>query len=172
MMQGGVIAYKSKYQQTIALSLTEAKFTAAAEARKMTLHLRSILHKLGFSQDLTTIIYEDKTGALHMATAQQPTRCTRHMDTKHFAIQDWVAQHDQMDLAPIPTANNISDAFTKALGGIKFYKQTDVLMGRKIPPYVPKWIQGDHPQHHLVWGPQTTSAKPKLLSVFGQPNML
>jgi hypothetical protein len=35
-----VIAYKSKYQSTIALSsTTEAEFTAAAEANKITLYL-------------------------------------------------------------------------------------------------------------------------------------
>jgi hypothetical protein len=164
MMAGGVIAYKSKYQQTIALSSTEAEFTAAAEAGKMTLYLRSILHELGFSQDLPSIIFEDNTGALHMANAQQPTRRTRHMDTKHFAIQDWVA-HDQVDLAPIATANNISDAFTKALGRIKFYEQTDVLMGRRIPPYVPQWIKNDHPRHSQVPGLLQTSSKPRLLSV-------
>jgi hypothetical protein len=130
----------------------------------MTLYLRSILHELGFPQELASIVFEDNAGALHMANAQQPTRRTCHMDTKHFAIQDWVA-HDQIDLAPIATANNISDAFTKALGRIKFYEQTDVLMGRCIPPYVPQWIQGDHPQHQKVPGTRTTSSKPKLLSV-------
>jgi hypothetical protein len=159
MMAGGVIAYKSKYQPTIALSSTEAEFTAAAEAGKTTLYLRSILYELGFSQDLATVVFEDNTGALHMANAQQPTRRTRHMDTKHFAIQDWVA-HDQIDLAPIATANNISDAFTKALGRIKFYEQTDVLMGRRIPPYVPNWIKSDHPAP----GFKQTSPKPRLLS--------
>jgi hypothetical protein len=34
---GGVIAYKSKYQPTIALCSTEAEFTAVSEAGKMTL---------------------------------------------------------------------------------------------------------------------------------------
>jgi hypothetical protein len=171
MLAGGVIAYKSKYQATIALSSTEAEFTAAAEVGKITLYLRSILYELGFSQDLPTIIYEDNTGALHMANAQQPTRRTRHMDTKHFAIQDWVA-HDQIDVAPIATANNISDAFTKALGRIKFYEQTDVIMGRRIPPYVPQWIRTDHPK------PQTTSrsipsSKPRLLSILDSlPDLL
>jgi hypothetical protein len=105
ILAGGVIAYKSKYQPTIALS---------------------------------------STGALHMANAQQPTRRTRHMDTKYFAIQDWV-EHDQLDLTQIGTALNISDAFTKALGRIKFYEQTDVIMGRRIPPYVPNWVLPDHP---------------------------
>jgi hypothetical protein len=50
MLARGVIAYKSKYQPMIALSSTEAEFTAASEAGKTILYLRSILHELGFSQ--------------------------------------------------------------------------------------------------------------------------
>ena len=164
MLVGGVISYKSKYQPTIALSSTKAEFAAATKAGKATLYLRSILHELGFSQDLPSIIFEDNTGALHMANAQQPTRRTRHMDTKHFAIQDWVA-HDQLDIAPIGTASNISDAFTKALGKIKFYKQTDVLMGRRILPYVPDWIKTDHPPHTPAKELLQPSSKPRLLSL-------
>jgi hypothetical protein len=94
------------------------------------------------------------------------------MDTKHFAIQDWVA-HDQLDVAPIATANNISDAFTKALGRIKFYEQTDVLMGRRIPPYVPTWIRTDHPQYKQPTGPSTSSFKPRFLSILDSlPDLL
>jgi hypothetical protein len=85
------------------------------------------------------------------------------MDTKHFAIQDWVA-HNQINLAPFATANNISDDFTKALGQIKIYEQTDVLMGCRIPPYVPNWIKTDHLQHYQVPGLQPNSSKPPLLS--------
>jgi hypothetical protein len=144
MLAGGVIAYKSKYQATIALSSTEAEFTAASEAGKTILYLRSILQELGFSQYLPTVMFEDNTGALHMANAQQPTCRTRHMDTKYLALQDWV-EHDQVELAQIRTANNIRDAFTKALGRIKFYEQTDVIMGQRIPLYVPTWVKNDHP---------------------------
>jgi hypothetical protein len=168
MLAGGVIAYKSKYQATIALSSTEAEFTAASEAGKTTLYLRSILHELGFSQYLPTLLYEDNTGALHMANAQQPTRRTRHMDTKYFALQDWV-EHDQIEVTQIGTANNISDAFTKALGRIKFYEQTDVIMGRRIPPYVPTWVKKDHPAPTKTLDSLKSSlsspSKPKLFSV-------
>jgi hypothetical protein len=101
-----------------------------------------------------------------MANAQQPTRRTRHMDTKHFALQDWV-EHDQIDVTQIGTVNNISDAFTKALGRIKFYEQTDVIMGRRIPPYVPSWIRKDHPAATEMPAQHTPSShpKPKLISV-------
>ena len=56
------------------------------------------------------------------------------MDTKAFAIQDWIRE-EQMILRPIKTQNNISDHFTKALGRVKFYEQTDILMGRRKPTW-------------------------------------
>ena len=145
MLAGGVIAYKSKYQATVALSSTEAEFTAAAEAGKTILYLRSILQELGFPQYKPTTLYIDNRGALFMANAEQPTRRTRHMDTKTFAIQDWIRE-EKMILTPIKTQNNISDHFTKALGRVKFYEQTDILMGRRKPAWT---IEHTQTQNHI-----------------------
>ena len=131
-LAGGTIAYKSKFQTTIALSSTEAEFTAAADAGKTILYLRSILTELGYPQLQPTTLFEDNAGAFYMATAERPTRRTRHMDTKTFAIQDWIRQ-DYLEMKPIRTNANISDHFTKALGRVKFYEQTDVIMGRRRP---------------------------------------
>ena len=132
MMAGGVMACKSKFQATVALSSTEAEFTAAAEAGKTILYLRSILQELGYNQHSPTTLYIDNRGALFMANAEQPTRRTRHMDTKNFAMQQWTKE-EQMTLEPISTENNASDHFSKALGRTKFYEQTDIIMGRRQP---------------------------------------
>ena len=150
MLGGGVICYKTKYQPTVALSSTEAEFAAACEAGKQILYLRSILFELGYPQYLPTILYEDNKGALHMANASRPTKRTRHMDMKHFALQDWT-EHDLLTLKHIATKYNCSDTFTKALGRIKFYEQTDVLMGCRIPRYAPafKDLKDTHNLHNL-----------------------
>ena len=42
-LAGGVIAYKTRLQPTVALSSTEAEFMAACDAGKMLLYTRSIL---------------------------------------------------------------------------------------------------------------------------------
>jgi hypothetical protein len=73
---GGAIGYKCKYQDTIAHSSTEAEFVAACDAGKMILFFRSLLQDLGYEQPEATKLYEDNTGALLMANAQQPTRGT------------------------------------------------------------------------------------------------
>ena len=129
---GAVIAYKSKFQKTVALSSTEAEFAAACEAGKIILYLRTILEELGMEQEKATILYEDNQGALMMANASQPTRRTRHVDTASFALLDWVSR-DLLELTYTVTAMNNSDGMTKPLGRILFYKHFDRIMGRVVP---------------------------------------
>lgn len=50
----------------------------------MTLYIRSILVELGISQDEAVPVYEDNRGCLQLATAQQPTCRTRHIETHEF----------------------------------------------------------------------------------------
>jgi len=129
---GAVVAYKSKFQRTVALSSTEAEFSAACEAGKIILYLRTILEELGMEQEKATILYEDNQGALLMANASQPTRRTRHVDTVKFALLDWVSR-DLLELTYVMTSLNTSDGMTKPLGKILFYKHFDRIMGRMVP---------------------------------------
>jgi hypothetical protein len=114
MYAGGAVGYKCKYQDVIAHSSTEAEFTAACDAGKLILFFRSILDDLGYEQAEATVLYEDNNGALMMANAQQPTRWTRHMDIKKFALLDWVEQ-DLIILQSGKTAENAADGLTKPL---------------------------------------------------------
>ena len=46
-LAGGAVLYKTKYQDKVAHSSTEAEFTAAADAANFILYVRSILDKCG-----------------------------------------------------------------------------------------------------------------------------
>jgi deoxyuridine 5'-triphosphate nucleotidohydrolase len=105
MLAGGAIGYKTKFQMVIAHSSTEAEFVAACDTAKIILFFRSIMEELGLPQEDATILFEDNTGALMMANAQQPTKRTRHIDIKHFALLDWVEQ-DLLQLHQIGTHDN------------------------------------------------------------------
>ena len=133
---GGTVLYKTQYQPTIALSTTEAEFTAASEAGKYILYVRSILHEIGLTQDNATVLFEDNQGALLMANAQRPTKRTRHMDVKHFVIQQWIAQ-DLLTMKRISTNDNFSDVMTKATGKTLFYRHFDYIQGYVKPDYAP-----------------------------------
>lgn len=53
---------------------------------------RSLLQDLNIEQKHATILCKDNNGTLMKANAQQPTRRTRHMDIKKFALLDWVEE--------------------------------------------------------------------------------
>ena len=135
MVAGGCILYKSKFQDTIALSSTQAEFAAACEAGKCILYVRSLLEEIGLTQTTATTCYIDNNGALLMANAQQPTKRTKHVDIKQFVLLEWV-ENDLLTLHRISTSDNYSDGFTKPLGRTLHYRHFDRVMGRVIPPYV------------------------------------
>ncbi|KAI2498327.1 gag-polypeptide of LTR copia-type [Fragilaria crotonensis] len=135
MLSGAAIVYKTRYQKAVALSSTEAEFVAAADTGKMILYIRSLLRDLGFLQPTPTKLHMDNTGAVFMVEAQAPTKRTRHVDIRYFALLDW-STTGQLTAAPIRTDMNISDSMTKATGRIKFHQHADVYMGRIPPTYV------------------------------------
>ena len=134
-LAGGTILYKTKFQSIVAQSSTEAEFIAAADAGKSILYLRTIMQQIGLQQHHATILFEDNQGALLMASAGQPTKRTKHVDIKHFAIQDWV-ERDLLTMKRINTADNSADAMTKSTARTLFYRHNNHIMGKIIPSYV------------------------------------
>ena len=132
MLSGAAIIYKTKYERAVALSSTEAEFVSAADAGKMVLYVRSILTDLGLTPDEPTDLHVDSSGAIFMINAQAPTKRTRHVDIRFFALLQW-SESQQIAAIPIRTDQNISDSMTKCTGRIKFRQHADMYMGR-IPP--------------------------------------
>ena len=116
------------------MSSTKAKFTAACDAGKAILYIRSILNEIGVNQNEATTLFIDNNGALLMGNAQQPTRRTRHMDIKHFSLLDWI-ERDLILMKRINTSDNSADTLKKSLGRNLFYRQNDYILGKTIPPY-------------------------------------
>ena len=102
----------------------------------MTIYMRTLLSDLGFDQSNPTQLLIDNTGAVFMVDAQAPTKRTRHVDIRYFALLEWSAS-GQLKAEAISTEVNISDAMTKALGRIKFHQFADIYLGRLPPAYVP-----------------------------------
>jgi hypothetical protein len=133
-LAGAAIAWKCRVQTTISLSSSEAEYLAASDAGKMALYLRSVMDELNVPQELATVIYEDNRGALLMSRAAQPTKQTRHIEIRHYALNDWV-ERDLVSLEDCASGLNASDDIvTKQTGGILFARHLDNISGRLIPP--------------------------------------
>lgn len=101
----------------------------------MTLYLRLVLADLNFEQLDPTTVYEDNRACLHLTQASKPTKRMRHVDTRHFAILEWI-NNDLIQVEKIDTADNSSDVLTKATGRVLFYRHNNTIMGNRTPLYV------------------------------------
>ncbi len=139
------MGFKTRFQPTVAGSSTEAEFMAAYDLAKMILYIRSIIYDLNIPQAAASVIGEDNDGCTAMANAGKPTPRTRHIDIKYFGLCEWV-EGDLLVLERVSTAQNSADHFTKSLQRTLFYRHTDFIMGRVIPPYSPLFQPGFQPQ--------------------------
>jgi len=73
-------------QLTVALSLIEAEFAAASDAGRAVLYLQSVFSQLGVILQKVTPLHIDNKGAEQMANLHRPTRRTKHLDIKYFAL--------------------------------------------------------------------------------------
>jgi hypothetical protein len=132
-LAGGVIAYKSKLQATVATSSTEAEFVGAGHAAKIAKYLHSVLSEFGFPQLRPTPLYEDNLAAIAMINNRRPTPRSRHIDIQHFAIQEWRLKGDIV-MHHIPGILNAADGATKALGWTLHSRHACRSMGHYGPP--------------------------------------
>ena len=142
LLAGAAIVYKTLHQKSVALSSTEAEFYALAEAGKIALYIRSILNEIGIDQQHATPIFEDNQGCLFMAEARKPTKKTRHIEIRHYAILDWIEQ-DLITLKKIHTSDNAADTLNKTLSGTMFHRHNDTLMGYRQPKRLPPTTRTD-----------------------------
>jgi hypothetical protein len=150
-LAGGTIAYKCKFQPTIAGLSTEAEFMAAYDTGKMILFVRSILWdlNLGILQEAATLLYKDNNGCTTLGNAQKPTPRTCHINIKNFSLCAWV-ERDLTLLDQIDTSINMSDHLTKSLQPLLFHRHADFLLGHP-PSYSPIYstIVGTYTNHTI-----------------------
>ena len=113
MLNGGVISWSSRRQQTVAASTTEAEYMAAADAVKEALWLR----KLGadLQLDLGTIkILADNQSAIKLLKNPISSMRSKHIDVIYHFARERVARGD-VSFEYVRTELNVADTLTKAV---------------------------------------------------------
>ena len=125
MMSGGAISWKSRRQDCVSLSTSEAASQCGQEA----LYLREILRDFGFTQAAPTEVYEDNLACVAMSEKPVRRKFSRHIDIRYYFVRDLVA-HQVMKLVPLRTHKMVADQLTKSLPAPALVKHRDVMIGR------------------------------------------
>jgi hypothetical protein len=83
---GGPISWKSRRQDSVTFSTSEAEYMAASEGGKEVVYLRAILQDFGFNQKGPTNLYEDNLAAVAISINHGPVRrkYSRHIDIRRL----------------------------------------------------------------------------------------
>jgi hypothetical protein len=128
MMNGGPISWKSRRQNSVALSTSEAEYMAASEVGKEILYRRAILRDVGHTQTAPTNIYQDNLASIAVYTDPVRRKSSRQIDIRvHFCRQLWAA--GVMRLVPLRTHLMVADALTNSPPGPVVTQHREVVLG-------------------------------------------
>lgn len=114
LLCGGALTWMSKKQVVVALSSTEAEYTALTAPSQETMYNRSFMQSIGYPQKEATVLRCDNQSALALAKNPIHHARTRHIDVKqHFIRQAVTNGHVKFEYVQID--KNIADLFTKSL---------------------------------------------------------
>ncbi|KAH9762600.1 Integrase catalytic domain-containing protein [Citrus sinensis] len=117
-LNNSTVNWKAQLQSVVALSTTEAEYTAAAEAVKEAIWLKGMLKELGIDQR-SIMIKCDSQSAICLSKNQTHYERTKHIDIKLHFIRLEVLKAT-VKLQKIHTDKNVADMLTKPVTTAKF----------------------------------------------------
>ena len=121
-----MISWKSQKQSIVALSTTEAEYTALCSATQESVWLRRLLESINQRQNGSTTIFEDNQGAIYLSKNPRDHARTKHIDIKYHYTRDAV-QRNIVNIARCDTKQMLADIFTKGLPKAAFCKHREAM---------------------------------------------
>ena len=118
LLANAAVSWKSRKQDTIALSSVEAEYMAATEAVKEALWWRMFLRGVGYATPDPTTILSDSQGSIAISLNSVNHQRTKHIDVRHHFIREHIREKN-VRLQYVSTTQMAADILTKALGSVK-----------------------------------------------------
>ena len=128
----GAVSWSSKKQPVVSLSSTEAEYVAQTHAAKEAIWLRSFVSKVTGKQEKPLTISCDNQGTIALLKDNKFHARTKHIDLRYHFIREAV-EDGKIKVKYVPTDENVSDIFTKALPKPKFTCFVEMLGLKEVP---------------------------------------
>jgi hypothetical protein len=122
----GAVSWSSKKQGVVSLSSTEAEYVAQTHAAKEAIWLRSFVSEITGKAAEPLTISCDNQGAIALSKDNKFHARTKHIDLRYHFIREAV-EDGKIKVKYVPTNDNVSDIFTKALPRPKFQQMAGLL---------------------------------------------
>ncbi|KAI5350084.1 hypothetical protein L3X38_002975 [Prunus dulcis] len=112
-VRNNLVAWHSKKQKSISLSIAEAEYVAAGSCCTQLLWMRQMLEDYGFAQSCF-LIYCDNMSGIDISKNPIKHSRTKHIYIRHHFIRDLV-EDKILSLEFVPSKKQLADILTKAL---------------------------------------------------------
>ena len=131
MWFGCAIAWYTRLQRSISHSSAESEYVAASMAAREATFVRDVLHDFGVLPVGPTALRLDSKSAIDMTYDAVAFKKTKHVLRDANYLRDLVARQV---FAPehVPSASQLADIFTKALGRPLFPAMRALLLGEAM----------------------------------------
>jgi hypothetical protein len=114
-MGNGVVSWRSKLQDVVTLSTTEAEYIAAVHTGQELKWMHNLLTELGYTFTSPHTLYIDNQSAISVTQNPDHHGRMKHLDLKYFWLRDEVAVKKTLKTVHCPTDFMPADILTKAL---------------------------------------------------------
>ena len=150
MLNGGAISWKSRRQDSVSLSTSEAEYIAASQCAQEVVYLREILRECRFIQNEPTHVYEDNRACILMSENPVSREKSRHVEplqrlvaeqdtSRHVALRQMFLRElvglKVIRMVPCSTQKMVADALTKSLPEPALRRHRDEMLGKAKAPY-------------------------------------
>jgi hypothetical protein len=124
------IMFKSKKQQCVSDSSTEAELISLHEGVKQLIWMTKVFEALGINDLYPIDVYEDSQSAIRISSDEVVNfrGRSKFIDRKYFSVYEHV-QNGNIKLLYVGTESMIADFFTKVIVGKKFESLRYSIMG-------------------------------------------
>ena len=123
---GNTVSWRSKKQNTVAKSTTEAEYVALSHATQEAIWLRRLLKDIREILDNASTIFEDNCGAIELSKNPRFHERTKHIDVSYHFVREQVKLNNII-VKYCPTQEMLADVMTKGLAKDTFQKFRDKL---------------------------------------------
>jgi len=122
------VQWKSKMQECVSLSVTEAELIAATSCAQEMMYVKKVLELTGMKIKLPMTLQMDNKGAKDLINNWSVGGRTRHIAVKYFYLRE-LKEQKIIEIEWISSEANVSDLFTKNLSGKTFHYHASKFRG-------------------------------------------
>jgi hypothetical protein len=122
------VSVKSKMQESVTLTVTEAELVAATQCVQEMLYVKKVIESIGLCVELPMTLRMDNKGAKDLINNWSVGGRMRHIEVKYYFLRE-LKEKGLIKVEWIRSEDNCSDIFTKNLNSVAFNKHIQMFCG-------------------------------------------